>query len=89
MNNNEIFKQIMHLLGFGRNRRFTKYIFELGGMSDVTQSQVRKWRATEGSRYSPMPDRALNCFIRGLFEYRDQQREEEQDIFVFPRDEYR
>lgn len=84
MTNNEIFKSLLHLTGIGRDRELLIEIFRLGGIT-ATNSKIKGWRTDiDHNRASHMPDDVLRGFIKGLFEYRDQQRKHGINVFNFP-----
>lgn len=86
MNNNEVFKTVLHLTGCSQNKELLQKLFSLGGV-EPSQSQIRAWRCdVDHPRASKMPDAALRAFFAGLFAYRDLKRAEGVDIFIFPRD---
>ena len=85
MNNNDVFRKILHLTGLGVNPELIIHIFELGGVT-ATKSKIKGWRTSlSNSRASPMPDNILDAFFNGFFEYRDDMREEGVNIFNLKR----
>ena len=87
MNNNEVFKTLLHLTGCSKNKPLILELFALGGEPEISHSQVRGWRADPAStRGAAMPDWALKAFFSGLFEYRDDQSERGIEVFCFPRE---
>ena len=80
LSNNYNFNRILHLTGCGRDVGLSIDIFKLGGM-DVSASQIKTWRTVSGSRSVPMSDELYKCFFDGLFEYRDQQGKQGNDLF--------
>ncbi len=87
MNNNEVFKTLLHLTGCSKNKPLILELFALGGEQEITQSLVRGWRADPASsRGTAMPDWALRAFFAGLFEYRDRQSDLGVEVFCFPRE---
>jgi len=83
MTNNDVFKQILHLTGLGRNKALLIEIFALGGIT-ATDSKIKGWRTDlSNPRSSRMTDHILNSFFNGLFEYRDQQIKKGVNVFNF------
>jgi uncharacterized protein YehS (DUF1456 family) len=71
MTNNDFFRNLLHLTGISKNKDLLIEIFKLGGI-EATQSKIKGWRTElENPRASRMPDKVLEGFFRGLFEYRD------------------
>jgi len=76
---------LLHLTGVGRDRDLTIEIFKLGGIV-ATNSKIKGWRTDlDNDRAAEMPDEILNGFIKGMFEYRDQQRQRGINVFNFVR----
>ncbi len=85
MQNNTVFRTVLHLTGASLDLVNLIYIFKLGGMA-VTKSQIKGWRtALDNARSSHMSDHALDCFFEGLFAYRDEMRDKGVNVFDFPR----
>lgn len=81
MNNNDIFRKILHLTGLGVNLELAIHIFALGGIN-ATKSKIKGWRTSlDNPRASPMPDSILDAFFNGFFEYRDDMIDEGINIF--------
>ncbi|HAS5670865.1 DUF1456 family protein [Vibrio cholerae] len=84
MTNNDVFRNILHLTGVGRNKELLEEIFRLGGVN-ATQSKIKGWRTSlDNPRASHMPDQILNAFFQGMFEYRDSQASIGHQVFNFP-----
>lgn len=83
MNNNEVFKNLLHLTGIGKEKHLIESIFLLGGII-ATQSKIKGWRTSlDNPRASHMPDNVLKAFFTGLFEYRDLQNNRGVMVFNF------
>lgn len=87
MDNNVLFNQLLHLTGCGKDKENLLHIFALGGMQ-ISKSKIRSWRMTpETDKYGKatrMTDQALQCFMNGLFEYRNQKIDKGINVFNFP-----
>lgn len=84
MQNNYIFKQLLHLTGVGLNKELTIEIFRLGGIFYATNSKIKGWRTVDNdSRSTVMKDEHLEGFMQGLFAYRDMQRADGIEVFNF------
>lgn len=83
MKNNDIFRNLLHLTGIGRDKKLIEYIFKLGGI-ESSQSKIKGWRTMlDNKRASEMPDVALQGFFKGLFLYRDMCLEKGINVFNF------
>ncbi len=83
MTNNEVFKNLLHLTGCGRDKELLINIFELGGIT-ATNSKIKGWRTMlDNDRASIMSDDVLRGFIKGMFEYRDTQKNKGIKVFNF------
>lgn len=83
MRNNDVFRTVLHLTGVGLNKVLLIEIFRLGGIT-ATDSKIKGWRtALDNPRASHMPDEVLDCFFKGLFEYRDHQMRKGISVFNF------
>lgn len=85
MTNNDVFNTFMHLTGLFKDMEKLQYIFELGGLRfKPSKNQVGRWRKDVNDKNSSaMPDPIFDCFIQGLFEYRDQQYKKGIVVFNF------
>ncbi len=84
MTNNEVFKNILHIMGLTRDISLVIHIFMLGGLLNVTISKVRGWRDSTTERSVHMTDNVLRKFFQGLFKYRDAKKAEGILVFNFP-----
>lgn len=81
MNNNDVFRTVLHLTGVGRNKQALIEIFMLGGIQ-ATDSKVKGWRTEiNNPRATKMPDHVLEAFFQGFFEYRDRKLDAGISIF--------
>jgi len=84
MTNNELFKNLLHLTGCGKDKDNLIYIFRLGGIV-ASNSKIKGWRTDiESNRASHMPNEVFQGFIDGLFTYRDMQLQQGTNVFNFP-----
>jgi uncharacterized protein YehS (DUF1456 family) len=83
IDNNEIFRTLLHLTGLKLDKPLLIEIFKLGGLN-ATNSRINNWmRDLENERASAMPDFVLRGFLQGLFKYRDMKRAEGIGVFNF------
>jgi hypothetical protein len=86
MNNNDVFKHFMRLTKLRRDLELVRLIFDLGEYP-VTNSRIRGWQAGEEKKnFCNMPDEALECFLNGMYEYRNKMEDEGTPVFSFPVD---
>lgn len=83
MTNNEIFSTLLHLTGLWKDTGKLNEIFKLGGFNEtLTKSQISSLRMTKAGA-SIMYDDMLDCFIQGLFKYRDIKASQGVTVFNF------
>lgn len=83
MTNNEIFNTFLHLTGLWKDTDKLNEIFKLGGFDEtLTKSQISSLRSTKKDA-SIVYDDILECFIQGLFKYRDLKSQQGVQVFNF------
>lgn len=84
MDNNKVFKTQLYLYGI-KDNKLIKNIFSLAGWSDVSSSKIKSWRTDiDNPRAGRMPEKALDAFFNGLFEYRELMKKTGLEVFNFP-----
>lgn len=82
-----MFKLILQLTCISKNKTLTERIFHLGGIDNVSQSKIKAWRTDiNNPRSSHMPDAVLRGFIKGFMTYRDEQEDNDIQVFNIPFD---
>jgi len=67
---NDVFKHLLMLMQIHKDKDLIIEIFEKQGVQDVTKSKIKSWSTKTGTKspgYRPMPRKALDAFIDGLY----------------------
>jgi len=67
---NDCFRHLLLLLRIHKDIELVLDIFEKQGVKNVTRSKVKSWSTKTGNQspaYRPMPRKALDAFIDGLY----------------------